>query len=167
MRPEGTRRDLWEITQLFRAQSFPPGTPRTVAKIPLLPPLRLGMTWKQSPSSAFGLANANTLETRPPRGPSLIRLHDPERRNWGAGGGLHTPQGAPSCGQAGVSRLLLAGLAGRGGRQAPGARRPGAATERHVRRPDRAHGQQLRAGPGEVQYLNGPALRRAGTRALC
>lgn len=97
-------------------------------------------------------------------GPHVVRLHAQEQRN-GVGVGPADSAGGPG-GQAGASRLLFAGLAGRGGRQAPGARRPGSATERHVRRPDRAGGQQLRAGPGEVQYLNGPALWRAGP-VLC
>ena len=47
----------------------------------------------------------------------------------------------------GLSSLLLAGLAGRGGRQAASARRSGPAPERNVRGPEPDHGQQLRSGP--------------------
>lgn len=62
--------------------------------------------------------------------------------------------------------LLLAGLAGGGGGQAAGPQRAGPPAEWNVRRSEPSHGQQLRPGPREVQYLC-RACSPAGARLLC
>lgn len=62
----------------------------------------------------------------------------------------------------------LAGLAGGGGGPAAPAERAGAAAERAVRGAEHLGRQQLRTGPGEVQYLYGlSSAHSSGKLELC